>query len=144
MTASLHDENNHITIPGFYDKVIELSPEERDQLNAAPFNLDECKKDLDIDDVRGEKGYTTLDAPGPVLPWIATAFGVDIPAKDPKPCCLQKPSLKSACDWFRINRATGMHPTFTNHFQEHRASRCEGGSSSSPWWRARVDANQFH
>lgn len=59
MIASLHDENNHITIPGFYDKVIELSREERDEMAKAPFSLEEYKKSIDIEDVFGEKGYTT-------------------------------------------------------------------------------------
>ncbi|MDO6813572.1 dipeptidase [Tenacibaculum soleae] len=59
MIASLHDENNHITIPGFYDNVEELSREERDEMAKAPFSLDEYKDALKIDDVHGEKGYTT-------------------------------------------------------------------------------------
>ncbi len=59
MIASLHDENNHITIPGFYDKVEELSKEERDEMAKAPFSLEAYKNALDIDDVYGEKGYTT-------------------------------------------------------------------------------------
>ncbi|MDD7886805.1 dipeptidase [Flavivirga sp. 57AJ16] len=59
MIASLHDENNHITIPGFYDKVEELSKEERAEMAKAPFNLDHYKKALDINDVYGETGYTT-------------------------------------------------------------------------------------
>ena len=59
MIASLHDENNHITIPGFYDKVIEASDEERKEMAKAPFSLDAYKKALDIDEVYGEKGYTT-------------------------------------------------------------------------------------
>ena len=64
MIASLHDENNHITIPEFYDKVIELSPEEKTALNKAPFDLEEYKKDLDIREEWGEKGYTTLERTG--------------------------------------------------------------------------------
>lgn len=64
MIASLHDENNHITIPGFYEKVLELSADERTAINSAPFDLDEYKKDLNIDDVRGEKGYTTVERTG--------------------------------------------------------------------------------
>lgn len=64
MIASLKDENNHITIPGFYDKVAELSDEERKALNDAPFDLDEYKKDLNIDDVSGEKGYTSIERTG--------------------------------------------------------------------------------
>ncbi|NVK52357.1 MAG: dipeptidase [Flavobacteriaceae bacterium] len=59
MIASLHDENNHITIPGFYDKVEELSKEERAQMAKAPFSLEAYKKALDIDAVYGENGYST-------------------------------------------------------------------------------------
>jgi acetylornithine deacetylase/succinyl-diaminopimelate desuccinylase-like protein len=59
MIASLHDENNHITIPGFYDRVEELSLEERAEMAKAPFSLEDYKKALDIEDVYGEKGYTT-------------------------------------------------------------------------------------
>ncbi|WP_299132275.1 dipeptidase [uncultured Tenacibaculum sp.] len=59
MIASLHDENNHITIPGFYDKVENLSREERDEMAKAPFSLENYKKSLEIDAVYGEKGYTT-------------------------------------------------------------------------------------
>ena len=59
MIASLHDENNHITIPGFYDKVEELSMEERAEMAKAPFSLENYKRALDIKAVYGEKGYTT-------------------------------------------------------------------------------------
>ena len=59
MIASLHDENNHITIPGFYDKVEELSAAERAEMAKAPFSLEKYKKALDIEDVHGEAGYVT-------------------------------------------------------------------------------------
>lgn len=59
MIAALHDEDNHITIPGFYDKVQVISDDERAEMAKAPFNLEEYKESLDIDDVMGEKGYTT-------------------------------------------------------------------------------------
>ena len=59
MIASLHDENNYITIPGFYDKVEQLSKEERAKMAEAPFSLDAYKDALDIEAVYGEKGYTT-------------------------------------------------------------------------------------
>jgi len=59
MIASLHDDNNHITIPGFYDNVEELSKDERAQMAKAPFSLDKYKAALDIDAVYGEEGYTT-------------------------------------------------------------------------------------
>lgn len=61
MIASLKDENGHITIPGFYDNVENLSASERAALNSAPFDLDEYKRDLDIADVAGEKGYSTIE-----------------------------------------------------------------------------------
>lgn len=59
MIASLHDENNHITIPGFYDKVEQLSEAERAEMAKAPFSLETYQKSLDIESVYGEKGYTT-------------------------------------------------------------------------------------
>lgn len=64
MIASLHDENNHITIPGFYDEVMELSAEQRTELAKAPFSLENYKKDLNIEEVYGEKGYTTIERTG--------------------------------------------------------------------------------
>jgi len=61
MIASLHDENGHITVEGFYADVLELSVEERSAMNSAPFSLEEYKKALDINEVHGEKGYTTIE-----------------------------------------------------------------------------------
>ena len=64
MIASLHDENGRVTIPGFYDKVAEISSEQRRSMNKAPFDLEHYKKDLDISDVKGEKGFTTIERTG--------------------------------------------------------------------------------
>lgn len=64
LIASMHDENNHITIPGFYDEVLELSEQERDMLNRAPYSESEYKIDLKVDELWGEKGYTTLERTG--------------------------------------------------------------------------------
>ncbi|MGH2644264.1 MAG: dipeptidase [Chitinophagaceae bacterium] len=64
MIASLHDKNNHITIPGFYDKVVKMTPAERKSLNKAPFSEKEYKKDLGVKELWGEKGYTTLERTG--------------------------------------------------------------------------------
>ncbi len=64
MIDSLHDENGKVAIPGFYDKVAELTASERLALNKAPFDLDEYKKELGIDEIKGEKGYTTLERTG--------------------------------------------------------------------------------
>ena len=59
MIASLHDENNHITIPGFYDGVEELSLEERAEMAKRPYSEDDYKKALNISDTFGEAGYST-------------------------------------------------------------------------------------
>jgi acetylornithine deacetylase/succinyl-diaminopimelate desuccinylase-like protein len=64
MIASCHDEDNHITIPGFYDDVVEVSKSERKMLAEAPFDKDEFKKDLGINKIWGEKGYTTNERTG--------------------------------------------------------------------------------
>lgn len=61
MIASLQDENKKITIPGFYDEVVVLSDEERLQFSQAPFNIEEYKKHLEINDVEGETDYSTLE-----------------------------------------------------------------------------------
>jgi acetylornithine deacetylase/succinyl-diaminopimelate desuccinylase-like protein len=61
MITSLHDENGKITVKGFYDKVIELSVEERDALEAAPFDEEVYKKDLEVNAVSGEANYTTRE-----------------------------------------------------------------------------------
>src|ERR1700744_2109769 len=64
MIASLHDENHHIAIPGFYNDVIDLTPEEKKALNSAPYNEDEYKTDLGVDELWGEKGYSTFERTG--------------------------------------------------------------------------------
>ncbi len=64
MIASLQDKEGHITIPGFYDKVEDLSSEQRAEMAKAPFDLEAYKKDLKINDVKGEKGYSTIERTG--------------------------------------------------------------------------------
>ncbi|MEC8738820.1 MAG: dipeptidase, partial [Bacteroidota bacterium] len=64
LIASLHDKNKKITIPGFYDNVIEASKEDREALAKVPFDLIEYQKQLEIEDVMGENGWTTLERTG--------------------------------------------------------------------------------
>lgn len=64
LVASLTDDNGHITIPGFYDKVRNLTDAERKAFNEVPFSLDDYKYALDIDDVAGESGFTTIERTG--------------------------------------------------------------------------------
>ena len=61
MIASLQDEQQRITIPGFYDKVLELSKEERAEMAKAPFDLEDYKKSIGLSDIHGEQGYTTSE-----------------------------------------------------------------------------------
>ncbi len=64
LVASLVDDKGRVTIDGFYDDVRELTPAERKAFNEAPFDLDEYKRSLDVDDVEGEEGYTTIERTG--------------------------------------------------------------------------------
>lgn len=64
MIATCHDENNHVTIPGFYDDVAEVTAEERKLMAAAPYNDEEYKKDLGVKELWGEKGFTTNERTG--------------------------------------------------------------------------------
>ena len=64
MIAACHDENNHITIPGFYDDIIESTTEERAKMAKAPFDETEYKADLGVSSLWGEKGYTTNERTG--------------------------------------------------------------------------------
>lgn len=61
MIASLHNDDGSIAIPGFYNHVIEVSKEEREQMAKTPFNLNEFKEHLDVDAVDGEDGFSTLE-----------------------------------------------------------------------------------
>ena len=61
MIASLHDAAGRITIPDFYDDVVEVTLSERAEMDKAPFNLKTYKKDLDIKDITGEHGYTASE-----------------------------------------------------------------------------------
>jgi acetylornithine deacetylase/succinyl-diaminopimelate desuccinylase-like protein len=64
MIASCHDENNHITIPGFYDDVVEATSEERALMAKAPFDEKEYKDELGVQELWGEKGFTTNERTG--------------------------------------------------------------------------------
>jgi len=64
MIAGMTDENNRVTMPGFYDDVLEASPKERELLNMAPYDEEEYKKAIDVEELDGEKGYTTIERTG--------------------------------------------------------------------------------
>jgi acetylornithine deacetylase/succinyl-diaminopimelate desuccinylase-like protein len=64
MIALLKDKNNRITIPGFYDDVIEIGIAERNDMAKAPFELESYKQSLGIDEVMGETGFSTIERTG--------------------------------------------------------------------------------
>jgi len=64
MIAAMTDDDNKVTMPGFYDDVLESSAKERELLNLAPFDREEYKKAIDVDDLDGETGYTTIERTG--------------------------------------------------------------------------------
>ena len=64
MIDKLIDEKGRITVDGFYNDVVELSKEEREMLSRAPFDIEEYKKFLDINAVKGEEGYSTMERTG--------------------------------------------------------------------------------
>lgn len=64
MIASLIGPDGRVTVPGFYDDVVELSRADRKLLSKAPFDMKEYKEFLGVDALRGEKGYTPLERTG--------------------------------------------------------------------------------
>ena len=64
MIANCHDENNHITIPGFYENVVEATKEERALMAKAPYDEDDYMKDLGVEELWGENGFTTNERTG--------------------------------------------------------------------------------
>ena len=62
--AQLVDNDGKITIPHFYDNVEAVSPEEKELIAQTPFNEEAYKKSLDIKDIFGEKGYSTIERIG--------------------------------------------------------------------------------
>lgn len=64
MIASLHDSKRHVTVKGFYDDVKKVSAKERKAMNEAPYDEKQYMKDLGVDDLMGEKGYTTIERTG--------------------------------------------------------------------------------
>ncbi len=64
LIADMQDEEGRITLPGFYDDVLEYSEAQRAEMAKAPFDLDHYKKELNIEEVKGEKGFSTIERVG--------------------------------------------------------------------------------
>jgi acetylornithine deacetylase/succinyl-diaminopimelate desuccinylase-like protein len=117
MIASMHDKNGRITIPGFYDKVAELTAEEREALNKAPFNVDEYKKELAIDDVKGEVGYTTLERTGTRPTLDVNGIWGGYTGEGAKTVLPSKASAKISMRLVPNQNSTEITDLFTKHFQ---------------------------
>jgi acetylornithine deacetylase/succinyl-diaminopimelate desuccinylase-like protein len=98
MIASLHDANGKINIPGFYEEVEEVDMKEREEMSKAPFDLNEYQKDLEINSVYGEKGYTTNER-NSIRPTLdVNGIWGGYMEKEQKQFCLQKHLRKFLCD----------------------------------------------
>ena len=117
MVASLHDENNHITIPNFYDDVIELSSEERATMALTPFDLQAYQQDLGINDIRGEAGYSTIERASirPTLD-VNSIWGGYI-GEGAKTVLPSKASAKISMRLVPNQQSDKMTKLFTEHFE---------------------------
>jgi len=118
LIASLHDEHNHITIPGFYDDVLPLSEADRAALNKAPFVLEDYKKDLGVNDVWGEKGYTTLERTGTRPTLEVNGIWGGYTGEGAKTVLPSKASAKISMRLVPNQQSDKITQLFTEHFQK--------------------------
>jgi len=118
LIASLHDEHNHITIPGFYDDVLPLSEADRTALNMAPFDLETYKKDLGVNDVWGEKGYTTLERTGTRPTLEVNGIWGGYTGEGAKTVLPSKASAKISMRLVPNQQSDKITQLFTEHFQK--------------------------
>jgi acetylornithine deacetylase/succinyl-diaminopimelate desuccinylase-like protein len=117
MIASLHDEKGRVAIPGFYDKVVNLTPQEREALNKAPFVLENYKKDLDIAETKGEEGYTTIERTG-IRPTLdVNGIWGGYTGEGAKTVLPSKASAKISMRLVPNQDSTEITELFTKHFQ---------------------------
>jgi len=118
LIASLHDVHNHITIPGFYDDVLPLSEADRAALNKAPFDLEDYKKDLGVNDVWGEKGYTTLERTGTRPTLEVNGIWGGYTGEGAKTVLPSKASAKISMRLVPNQQSDKITQLFTEHFQK--------------------------
>lgn len=118
MIASLHDENNRITIPGFYDDVQTLTDAEREALNKAPYDEEAYKEDLGVKALWGEAGYTTIERTGirPTLE-VNGIWGGYI-GEGAKTVLPSKANAKISMRLVPNQRSETITKLFTEHFQK--------------------------
>jgi acetylornithine deacetylase/succinyl-diaminopimelate desuccinylase-like protein len=117
MVASLHDENGRVTIPGFYDRVVELKEADRVALNKAPFNLTNYKAELGIEEIKGEKGFTTLERTG-IRPTLdVNGIWGGYTGEGAKTVLPSKASAKISMRLVPNQRSAEITELFTKHFE---------------------------
>lgn len=117
MIASLHDEKGRVAIPGFYDKVVNLSAQEREALNKVPFVLEHYKKDLEIAETQGEDGYTTIERTG-IRPTLdVNGIWGGYTGEGAKTVLPSKASAKISMRLVPNQESTEITALFTKHFQ---------------------------
>jgi acetylornithine deacetylase/succinyl-diaminopimelate desuccinylase-like protein len=118
MIASLHDKDNHVTIPGFYDQVVELTSAEKKALNEAPFDVEEYKKDLGITELWGEKGYTTLERTGTRPTLEINGIWSGYTGEGAKTVLPAKAFAKISMRLVPNQKSKSIEKLFTEHFQK--------------------------
>ena len=117
MIASLHDEDGRVAIPGFYDRVVELTEADRLALNKAPFDLNAYKRELGIEDIKGEKGFTTLERTG-VRPTLdVNGIWGGYTGEGAKTVLPSKASAKISMRLVPNQRSAEITELFTKHFE---------------------------
>lgn len=135
LIASMHDENNHITIPGFYDQVIELSKEQRQEIAKLPYEEADYKRELGVNELSGEKGYTTLERTGirPTLDvngiwggYIEAGAKTVLPSK-----AFAKISMRLVPD----QKPETIAELFKNYLLKQCPRWCNAGCETAQYWR---------
>lgn len=109
MIASLMDKDNRVAVPGFYDSVVELSQADRDMLARAPFDIDEYKEFLDIDDVREKRDTPRWNVQAYDRLSMSAEYGEATPAREPRPYCQVLHTQRYRPAWFPISAVPRLH-----------------------------------
>ena len=118
MIASLHDKKNRVAIPNFYKDVIGLSKKERAEMEKAPFNLKNYKTDLDIKDIHGETGFSTIERTG-IRPTLdVNGIWGGYTGEGAKTVLPSKAYAKISMHLVPNQSSKKIEKIFTNHFQK--------------------------
>ncbi len=144
MIASMHDEFNHITIPGFYDGVHELSAADRAAMAQTPFDLDAYQKDLGIQSVHGEKGYSTIERAS-IRPTLdVNGIWGGYTGEGAKTVLPSMAYAKISMRLVPNQSSETITKLFTEHFKAIAPKRREGYRKTTSWWGGLYYANGQH